>query len=266
MHLIKFVTNCMVAALFALCAFTPQSVAVPTTLAIQNAALVQHNITNTWVYESFAMYIVLIVPSGLWYNPASDHSQSTFIISSLSTTNSTHSCKAAMYTTLGIPLPSWDRIVAEISGNLSQVTDDALNRTARERDILDKVEELRSTFLDIVATAAEFREHMAELTQRGMTLEDISNKLGAAFDKVLAHMKRTFPPPDQAPSHEERAAMVATMLEQVEQALRRFATQHGMSQEATDKMLATFEQLRPKVTLLAVVVGAHLAVLALCMT
>lgn len=136
-------------------------------------------------------------------------------------------------------------------------TEEALNRTAREYNISDKVEELRSTFGDVVEIAAEFREHMKELEQRGMTLDDVSDELGEAFDGVLTHMKLTFPSPDQAPSHEERQAMVTTLLEKVAEALRSFAVEHGMSQEATDKMLATFERLRPKVVQLVVITGAH---------
>ncbi|KIP05044.1 hypothetical protein PHLGIDRAFT_129110, partial [Phlebiopsis gigantea 11061_1 CR5-6] len=178
MHLTRFATHWMAVALrlLVLCAFTPQYAAVPTDLATQNTAFVPHNKTTT----------------GPWYEPAYDYSQSIL---------------ATAYTIVDVDLPSWNETVGVVAGLLHK-TDEALNRTAREYNISDKVEELRSTFGDVVKIAAEFRVHMKELKQRGMALDDVSDELGVAFDGVLTHMKHAFPSPDQAPSHEERQAMV----------------------------------------------------------
>ena len=154
-----------------------------------------------------------------------------------------------------LELPPWERFVSVANG-LLKVTDQALNDAARELHVPDKVEEFRSTFRDIISTSAELRENMSELTQKGMSLDDISNELSIAFEVILEYMKETFPPPDHAPGHEDRERMVQTIFEKVEEAILNFAQKHGMSEDGQKKVRETLDRLKPHLEKLVIIAGA----------
>ena len=127
----------------------------------------------------------------------------------------------------------------------------------------EKIDEFRSTFQNIVSTSSEIREHMTELTQRGLTLDQISDELGVIFNDILAHLKKAFPPPDQAPSHEARQEMVTSVLDRAEQGLQGFARKHGMSEDGLENLRSSFDRLKPHVEKLVVITGTPPPVAAL---
>ncbi|KAF9783038.1 hypothetical protein BJ322DRAFT_1009432 [Thelephora terrestris] len=122
-------------------------------------------------------------------------------------------------------------------------------------DVKRRVEELESTIQDIVAASSEIRGHMAELTQKGLTLDNISDELEGIFNEILVYLEETFPPPDQAPSHKERLKMTATILDKVEQAILDFGRKHGMSEDRLERVRKTFSSSKPHIEKLVVLTG-----------
>lgn len=151
-------------------------------------------------------------------------------------------------------LPPWEKIVA-YADKLLEVTNEGLNTAAREFHIQEKIDDFRNTFGDIVFASTEIREHMTELTQKGLTLDQISDELGVIFNDILDHLRKSFPPPDQAPSHEERLERVISILDEAERRLLDFARKHGMSEDGVENLRGSFDRLKPHIQKLVVITG-----------
>ena len=156
-----------------------------------------------------------------------------------------------------IELPSWDSIVAT-ANEVIQAAEDGLNNIATEFDVTGKIQELESTFQTVLATTAEIRERLTELTEKGVTLDQISDELGLIFKDILVYLQQTFPPPDQAPSHEERQRIVGIVLDKAEQGLLDLARKYGMSEDGLENVRETFDLLKPQVQTLVVITGSSL--------
>ena len=141
-----------------------------------------------------------------------------------------------------VQLPPWGEIVAFSNGFL-EATNERLNSAACQFDVVEKINEFRSTFRDIISTSNEIRGHMAELTQHGLTSDQISDGLGVIFNDILGHLKNTFPPSDQAPCYEWQE-MMNTVLDMAEQALVDFSRKHGMPKDRRRKLRSFFARLK----------------------
>ena len=93
-----------------------------------------------------------------------------------------------------LSLPAWDRIVLFGNG-LLKVTDEVLNDAARELDVSDKIKEFRTTFHHILAASNKIRGHMDDLTDQGLTYDDISNELGIIFNDIQEWLPSAGPGP-----------------------------------------------------------------------
>jgi hypothetical protein len=153
-------------------------------------------------------------------------------------------------------LPPWEKIF-DFADGFVKAADKQLNAAAREFNVAEKIDEFRNTFHNVVAASSDIRGHMTELTQQGLTLDQISDELGVIFNDVLEYLKKTFPPPDQAPGHEQRQEMVETVLDRAEQGLLDFACKHGMSQDGLEKLRSSFDRLKPHVEKLVVITGMY---------
>ena len=141
-----------------------------------------------------------------------------------------------------VQLPPWGEIVAFSNGFL-EATNERLNSAARQFDVVEKINEFRSTFRDIISTSNEIRGHMAELTQHGLTSDQISEELAVVFNDILGHLKNAFPPSDQAPCHEWQEVM-NIVLDRAEQALVDFSRNHGMPKDRRRKFRSSFTRLK----------------------
>ncbi|KAK2463938.1 hypothetical protein APHAL10511_004046 [Amanita phalloides] len=109
---------------------------------------------------------------------------------------------------------------------------------------------------DIISASSEMRGHMTELTEKGLTLDQISDELEVIFNNVLDHLKKAFrPTPDKEPNHEERQEMVTRVLDGAEQGLPDFARKHGMSEDGLKNLRGSFDQLKIHVRRLVVMAG-----------
>lgn len=153
-----------------------------------------------------------------------------------------------------LPLPSWKKIVSSADAFL-KVTDQGLNDVARELNLSDKIEDFRSTLHNIVSNAGEIRGHMDVLIQTGLTANDISDELGAIFHNVLEHLKTNFPPPDQAPGHEERQRMMKMLLDRAEEGLLDLCRKHDMAEDKMNSVRESFDRMRLHIEKLVVITG-----------
>jgi hypothetical protein len=141
---------------------------------------------------------------------------------------------------------------------LLQHADSALDAAAREFRIPDQVVAFKHTFSEFVSGVADIRAKTVVLAdQRGVRLEDISQELGQAFSSVLDDLKAAFPPPDQAPSHQQRQEAVALVLNKAEQVILDLARKHGMSEEYLRGLQESFEKLKPVIMALVVIAGVY---------
>lgn len=153
-----------------------------------------------------------------------------------------------------LQLPSWKKIVSSADAFL-KVTDEGLNDVARELNLPDKIEDFRRTLHSIVSNAGEIRRHMDVLIQTGMTANNISAELGDIFHNVLENVKTNFPPPDQAPGHEERQRMVKMLLDGAEEGLLGLCRKHDMTEDKVNSVRESFDRMRLHIEKLVVITG-----------
>lgn len=153
-----------------------------------------------------------------------------------------------------LPALPMEKIVG-FANELVKAADESLDAAAREFNVAGEIDDFRTTFHDFVSASGEIRGHMSELTQQGLTLERISAELGTIFSNIPEHLKQAFPSPDQAPSHEERQKIVASVFDEVGRGLLDFARNRGMSEDRLESLCQSFNQLRPHVERLVSITG-----------
>ncbi|KAF9783012.1 hypothetical protein BJ322DRAFT_1073986 [Thelephora terrestris] len=232
MHVAGITLRTATAALFLLCTLVPQCTAAPHVQSAQDVVYFKEDVEK----------------APLWSHPSLHFSDDD--ITDASVTFS----KREELTERAIELPSWGSIV-EAANEVVKAAGDGLSTIANELNVTGKIEELESTVQKILAASADIRGHMAELTQKGLTLENISDELKGILNDTLIYLEKTFPPPDQAPSHEERLEMVTTILDKVEQGFLDLAHGYGMSEDGLKKVREAFDLLKPHVENLVVIAG-----------
>jgi len=83
-------------------------------------------------------------------------------------------------------------------------------------------------------------------------LAGVSKELGHSFDKVLRSLQEEFPPPKEAPSHEERVLMVSRALIAVEKKVVEVLSRHGVDKA---HIRSLFDKLGPIIRDLVVIAG-----------
>lgn len=146
-------------------------------------------------------------------------------------------------------LPPWGEIVA-YGDQLLKVINKDLDAAARKFHIQEKIDDFRSTFRDIVSTSAEIREHMTELTQKGLTLDRTSDELEVIFNDILDNLQE----PDQAPNHQERQERVLSILDEAGGRLLDLARKHGMSEDGVENLRRSFDRLKHHIQKLFIII------------
>lgn len=159
-----------------------------------------------------------------------------------------------LLTTRDIELSTWDVVLA-FADDALRVANEILDEAAQEFNVTGQIDDLRTTFNDILTISGEIREHITEVTQQGLTLDQISDELGLVLDGVLSYLQKAFPPPDQAPSHEERQKLVTTVLDMTEQGFLDLLRKYGMSEDGLELIRESFDRLKPHIEKLVVITG-----------
>lgn len=146
--------------------------------------------------------------------------------------------------------------IVQLAGKVLKVSNERLDAVAREFNVQERVADFRNTFQNVVSASADIHEHMTELTERGITLAQISDELRAVLGDILDHLKKAAPLPDQAPNNEERQKMAETILDRVEEWLLNFARKHGMSEDGLDRLRKSLGRLKYHITKLIIIMGS----------
>lgn len=84
----------------------------------------------------------------------------------------------------------------------------------------------------VTATATTLYQVVKEVAgKRGIPLHTISKDLGNTFRILFEELKEQFPPPDEAPGHEQRMTMINTVLDRIEECFLQVVGKLGVSQE-----------------------------------
>lgn len=87
----------------------------------------------------------------------------------------------------------------------------------------------------------------------GVSFDDIKNEIETVLADLLEELQEQFPPPDQAPNHEERQASVSLVLRKVKEALIKLCVQYGMPE---DQLRAHLDPIMEHVETIVVTLGA----------
>jgi len=107
----------------------------------------------------------------------------------------------------------WDK-VSELGPN----TTDGLFRHAMELYPSEKITEFKGSMYTITGTATTLHQVvLGAAEQRGIPHDSIKEEFGVVFKAMFEDLKEQFPPPGEAPSHENRTAMIGTALNRIEE-------------------------------------------------
>ncbi|KAH7930324.1 hypothetical protein BV22DRAFT_1028551 [Leucogyrophana mollusca] len=122
-----------------------------------------------------------------------------------------------------VPPPGfWER-AGDLGNDLQKYTKDLLHNAAQAYP--EKIDEFTSTLGNMVDSTSKLR---TQIKKHDVSLETFSDELGKLLVVVLEELKRDFPSPDQAPSHEQRSVMVHSTLRKTEDAVLRVGARYGI--------------------------------------
>ncbi|OJA18312.1 hypothetical protein AZE42_09346 [Rhizopogon vesiculosus] len=123
---------------------------------------------------------------------------------------------------------SWlDKVV-----ELGPILTDGLFRHAMDLYPSDKITEFKASVVNVTSTATTLHQAVLEAAeQHGIPLDTMKGELGDICNSMFEELKEQFPPPDEAPSHGNRMAMISTTLDRIEAGFLQFAINHGVSEE-----------------------------------
>lgn len=146
-----------------------------------------------------------------------------------------------------LPSDFWEQ-AKQLGDKVYTYANQRINEIKTDRAVATRIDDIQKTYASLleagVALSAEVTalEHVqgSDVNANGL-IEDMEKVLGELFEKL----KSEFPPPDQAPSHQQRKESIHKALGYVEETLVTFLEQRGMSEEAIraqlDKLLPLLE-------------------------
>jgi hypothetical protein len=148
----------------------------------------------------------------------------------------------------------WD-MAENLGDSVRKYTENLIIRAALDssRAVAVKLHEFEETMVQVVTNAKRLRDDVHEAAQKhGVGLDQVSEKLSSEMAVVLEQLKKEFPSPGKAPSHEERLRMTSHVMKNVEESLVRVCGLYGLP-EANVK--AQFRAIEPPVTKFLVITG-----------
>lgn len=125
------------------------------------------------------------------------------------------------------------------------------------KDVVEKVEELTATVDSIVSYGHDAQAPLIALVEeKGMGKADLVTALDAVSAGVLAGLHKLFPPLDQAPTHEQRKAMVQTALTMFEEGFINVLRKVGVSEQQANSFSTALGYVIPHFTNVVVAMGA----------
>jgi hypothetical protein len=124
----------------------------------------------------------------------------------------------------------WDK-VNEFSPNIKGYADELFHHTV-ELYPSEKLTEFRESIVNATATATLLREVCNEAAEdSGVSLHSVIEEYGDVFVVLFQELMEMFPPPEEAPGHDNRTIMINMALDRFEEGFLQVATRLGVSEE-----------------------------------
>jgi len=151
-----------------------------------------------------------------------------------------------------IPSDFWENAKSSIGDFVQDHTRDLLrNAVALYPAVAEQIEKSKAIVNDVVEAVVQFR-NVAMDHSTNSSLDGISDELENSFNSIIKLLQEEFPPPDQAPTHEERALMVSRVLTHVENTTVEVLSKYDVNE---DHIRSLFHKLGPIIQDLVVVIG-----------
>jgi hypothetical protein len=125
---------------------------------------------------------------------------------------------------------SWDKI-AEIGPNIKEYADELFHHTV-ELYPSERLTEFRESIVNVTTAAALLREVCNGAAEdSGISLHSVIEEYGDIFVVLFQELMEMFPPPEEAPGHDNRTIMINTALDRIEDGFLQVATKLGVSKE-----------------------------------
>ncbi|KAG2137165.1 uncharacterized protein EDB93DRAFT_1167834 [Suillus bovinus] len=151
-----------------------------------------------------------------------------------SLTGKLESLSASAYTLYdGLHFPSagesWEKVMglgSKIQGNVDELFENA------KKLYPAKMSEFKKSVNSVASTATSLHQVVkGAAAQRDVPFDSVLEELRNTLHVVFEELKEQFPPPEEAPGHENRTLMINTVLDRVEESFLRVAIKYGASEE-----------------------------------
>lgn len=124
----------------------------------------------------------------------------------------------------------WDKI-KELGPNIKEYADELFHHAA-ELYPSDKLTEFRESMINVTATATVLHKVCSGAAEdSGVSFQSIIEEHGDIFVVLFEELIEMFPPPEEAPGHDNRTIMISTALDRFEEGFLQVATKLGVSEE-----------------------------------
>ncbi|KAG1811333.1 hypothetical protein EV424DRAFT_1420801 [Suillus variegatus] len=124
----------------------------------------------------------------------------------------------------------WDKII-ELSPYIKEYANELFHH-AVELYPSEKLTELRESMVNISATATVLHKVCSQAAENsGVSLYSVIEEHQDIFIVLFKELMEMFPPPDEAPGHDNRTIMISMALDRIEQSFSQVATKVGISEE-----------------------------------
>lgn len=128
----------------------------------------------------------------------------------------------------------WDKIIElgpNIKKNLEEYADELFHH-AVELYPSDKLTEFRESMANVTATVTVLHKVCSGAAEdSGVSFQTIIEEHGDIFVDLFGELMKMFPPPDEAPGHDNRTIMISAALDRFEEVFLQVATKLGVSEE-----------------------------------
>jgi hypothetical protein len=124
----------------------------------------------------------------------------------------------------------WDKI-KELGPNIKDYADELFHH-ALELYPSEKLTELKESMVNVTATATVLRNVCSAAAEdSGVSFRTVIEEHQDIFVVLFKELVKTFPPPEEAISHDNRTIIISTALDRFEESLLQVATELGVSEE-----------------------------------
>lgn len=153
--------------------------------------------------------------------------------------------------------------VQDLAGNAQDLAAQRLEDVKTQfKDTAGQVSAFQQTLTDAVAAASALRNDIGAYTAKDASEEDkerlrvrVEAEFGRVLERVMDEVRAEFPPPEHAPSHAEREAIVDYALGRVSTAMKDVFTGLGVGEENVERLSGSFDKLLSVLRKLLVIIG-----------